>query len=184
MDPGINTTSPTRQPVDLFRKYGNQTIFSRIWNAGHALQRLGVPYLPKLLDVLCRVVFAADIPVRADIGRGVIFMHNGLGTAVHSKVVIRGPAIIFQNVTIGESMGSRPGTPVIGRDVVIGAGAVLIGPITVGDGCIIGANAVVLRDVPPGSIAVGAPAEVRQGNLRLVESHFYGEPLAELPSAA
>ena len=188
MDPRRVTAKRPSQlplPIDLVRRYRGQTYFTQIWALGHRLHRAGVPLLPKAIDIFCRVVFSADVTVRANIGDQVVFMHNGMGTAIHTKVVIEGPGIVFQNVTIGESMGLRPGTPSIGRKVVIGAGAVIIGPVTVGEGSIIGANAVVVRDVPPHSLAVGNPAEIRPVNRRLVDSHFdEPEASAETPQAA
>ena len=69
---------------------------------------------------------------------------------------------ISQGVTIGVLGGERDGVPRLGNDVYIGAGAKILGPVTIGDGAIVGANAVVLEDVPPGATAVGVPARIIQ----------------------
>jgi len=100
----------------------------------------------------------AEISPFATIGAGLCIMHS-TGIVIGPDVVIGTGLRIYQNVTIGD--GSRPGQPRIGDDVSIGAGACLLGPITVGDRVVIGANAVVTRDVPADSVATGAPATFR-----------------------
>ena len=77
------------------------------------------------------------------------------GIVIHPGVTIGPNCLIFQQVTIGVAHG---GVPVIGGHVDFGAGAKVLGPIVVGDHCAIGANAVLLEDLPAGSIAVGVPA--------------------------
>ena len=69
---------------------------------------------------------------------------------------------ISHGVTIGVLGGHRPGVPRLGNDVYVGAGAKILGPVTIGDGAIIGANAVVLKDVPAGATAVGVPARIKR----------------------
>ena len=89
-------------------------------------------------------------------------MHNGLGVVINRQTIFKGYAVIFQNVTLGDkAMGMRvegKEAPVIGNRVFIGAGACLLGNIDVGDNVIIGANAVVTKDVPSGHRALGNPA--------------------------
>lgn len=82
--------------------------------------------------------------------------HNGLGVVVHPNVIIGNNVTIRQNVTIGGRNGS--GLPIIMDNVEIGAGAVLLGDIIIGESARIGANAVVLTDTPPHHTAVGVPA--------------------------
>lgn len=87
-----------------------------------------------------------------------------MGCVVHSWAVIGENCRIFQNVTIGAKWPadhSPDGVPTIGDNVQIGAGAVLIGKIHIGNNCIVGANAVVTKDVPDNSIAVGVPARIK-----------------------
>jgi serine O-acetyltransferase len=88
-----------------------------------------------------------------EIGPG-LFIQHGFATIVNASRV-GANCWINQQVTIG--FKDRTGNPVIGDDVVVSAGAKVIGPVTVGDGSTIGANAVVVRDVPPGTTAVGVP---------------------------
>jgi serine O-acetyltransferase len=120
-----------------------------------ALSRRGVPILPRLMHRFC--MRSAQV----SIGEGVV-MQPGV-YIVHGQIVIDGlveigtGTVISPWVTIGLRGGSIQG-PVIGNDVHIGTGAKLIGPITVGSEALIGANAVVNRDVPTGVTAVGMPA--------------------------
>ena len=150
----------------------------RVWRVGNALSRRNVPVLPQLVRVLCQVLFHADVPPQARIPRGVVFMHNGLGTVVHSRVEFSGPAIVFHNVTIGNRHIADEGVPRIGSRVFIGAGAVIVGDIVVGDDCIIGANAVVMENVPEGHMAVGNPARIRPCREGLIAAMFDASPAA------
>jgi serine O-acetyltransferase len=82
------------------------------------------------------------------------------GIVIHPDAVIGPNCLIFQQVTIGQ--GSKPGAPVIEGHVDIGAGAKILGGIKIGEHSIIGANAVVVKDVPKYSVAVGVPAQARR----------------------
>jgi serine O-acetyltransferase len=108
---------------------------------------------------LTRLIFSCEISYRATISRDVKFPHHGLGVVIGDGVVVGARSKILQNVTLG-GRGSA-GVPRIGSDVLIGAGACILGDVTVGDGARIGANAVVLNDVPAGGLALGVPATVR-----------------------
>jgi len=81
----------------------------------------------------------------------------GLGIVIHANAKIGDRTLVRQNVTIG-TRHKGGAVPIVGCDVVIGAGAVLLEDITIGDGATIGANSVVLSNVPPGVTVVGAPA--------------------------
>ena len=105
------------------------------------------------------VVAGADIPLNGDLGGGLLIPHPN-GIVIHPKAVVGPNCLIFQQVTLGA--GSRPGFPHIGGHVDIGAGAKILGGVTIGDHAKIGANAVVLHDVPAGATAIGIPARVLQ----------------------
>ena len=100
-----------------------------------------------------------SVPAHAEIGPGFYIGHFG-NIIVHPDTVMGERCSISQGVTIGVLGGARAGVPRIGNDVYIGAGAKILGPVTIGDGATIGANAVVLEDVPAGCTAVGVPARV------------------------
>lgn len=95
----------------------------------------------------------------AKIGMDLHLIHSG-NIKVHPRTVIGDRCGIQQDVTLGTNMGKeRKGAPVIGNDVFIGAGAKILGPVSIGDGAIIGANSLVIKDVPPGATAIGVPAK-------------------------
>lgn len=108
-----------------------------------------------------RNVYGVELPYTVVLGRGVVFEHQG-AVVIHGCAAIGDGCIIRQDVTIGNRSLDRPSeAPVLGRGVNVGAGAKILGKVTVGDGAQIGANAVVLCDVPAGALAVGVPAVIR-----------------------
>lgn len=125
------------------------------YRAGHALARWGMLPVAYMLRARALSRTGAEINPLAVIGPGLNLVHPA-GVVIGPEVCIGARAWVFQGVTIGAS--HRPGQPSIGDDVVIGAGAKLLGGITVGDGARIGANAVVVKDVPAGASARGVPA--------------------------
>jgi serine O-acetyltransferase len=118
-----------------------------------------VPWLPRLLYIFNRIVFSVVLPPSAEVGRNVIFGYSGLAITVHKRARIGNNVTVGPNVTIGGRSGLIP-VPVIEDDVWIGAGACILGPVTIGRGAQIGANSVVLCDVPTGATAVGVPARI------------------------
>lgn len=108
------------------------------------------------------VVTGADVPLNCKIGGGLLIPHPN-GIVIHPDAEIGPNCLLFQQVTIGELRG---GVPRLGGHVDVGAGAKLLGPITIGDHAIIGANSVVVVDVPAGATAVGVPAQIVRGGVR------------------
>ena len=153
-------SEPRRQPqfADIFPSQSGAT---RLHGIGAALWRRGVPLLPRLVEAISLALFSADLPIRLQLPAGVFFMHNGVGTVVHADVRFRGPALVFHGVTLGHSYGSRPGVPEIGAHVLLGAGCSVLGGVRIGDFAIVGAGAVVTRDVPCGHAAYGNPARIK-----------------------
>ena len=107
-----------------------------------------------------QLLFASHIGTRASIGENCIFQHNGLGVVISDYAVIGRNCMIYQHVTIGVLKDGDTAAPIIEDGVVIGAGAVLLGGITIHQDAKVGAGAVVLHDVPKGMTAVGVPARV------------------------
>jgi serine O-acetyltransferase len=127
----------------------------------------GIPMIPQIYCILLRIIFAFDFKYTANIHPTVQFIHNGLGCVIHPNAKIDENCKIYQNVTLGgngkiiEGKAYNQGGPTLERNVTVFTGACVLGPITIGHDSIIGANAVVLIDVPPNSIAVGVPAIIK-----------------------
>jgi len=108
----------------------------------------------------CRNIYGIELPYSARVGRGVVIEHQG-AIVVHGNTVIGDGTIIRQGCTLGiRHLDRLDEAPVIGRNVNIGAGAVILGNVSIGDNASIGANSVVLADVPEGCLAVGVPARI------------------------
>jgi serine O-acetyltransferase len=129
-----------------------------VFRLSSLLCRLHIPVLPWILKTLNRILFSVVLPPSVVVGKNVLFGYQGLGIVIHKEVVIGSNVTICQNVTVGGRGG--PGVPIIEDDVFIGAGACVLGPVRIGNGARIGANAVVLTDIPPGAVAIGIPASV------------------------
>lgn len=108
---------------------------------------------------IMRVIFACDIPYKTKIGKGTVFPHHALGIVIHPYAIIGENCKIEQNVTIGGRSGITV-LPVIGNNVMIGAGALVLGPVKIGDNVQIGAGAVVVNDIPENCVVTGIPAKI------------------------
>lgn len=108
----------------------------------------------------CRNRYGIELPYTTKLGRRVVIEHQG-AIVIHGHSTIGDDCILRQGVTLGNKTLDRPfDAPTLGRRVNVGAGAKILGPVAIGDGASIGANAVVLKDVPAGAAAVGVPAKI------------------------
>jgi serine O-acetyltransferase len=128
--------------------------------AAHALREAGVPMLPRMLAYATRAITGIEIHPAAEIGRG-FFIDHGAGVVIGETALIGNRVTLYQGVTLGGT-GFQRGKrhPTLGDNVTVGSGAKLLGPIAVGDGAKIGANTVVVEDVPPGATVVGNPGHM------------------------
>lgn len=145
----------------------------------HRLWTLNVPLLPRMLSQLGRLFTGVEIHPGATIGHGV-FIDHGMGVVIGETAEIGDRCLLYQGVTLGGT-GKEHGKrhPTLAENVVVGAGAKVLGAITVGTNTRIGAGSVVLRDVEPDSTVVGIPGRViHQSGVRI-------DPLAhsQLPDA-
>jgi serine O-acetyltransferase len=123
----------------------------------HGLQEVGVPLLPRALSMASRSITGIEIHPAAKIGDD-FFVDHGMGVVVGETAEIGDNVTLYQGVTLGGTgfaTGKRH--PTVEDNVTIGSGAKLLGPITIGHGAKIGANSVVIHDVPPNSTVVGNP---------------------------
>lgn len=124
------------------------------------LWRHGLRWLARFLSHLARWFTGIEIHPGATIGRRV-FIDHGMGVVVGETAEIGDDCTLYHGVTLGgTSWNKGKRHPTLGEGVVIGAGAKILGPITLGAGAKIGCNAVVVKDVPPGATAVGIPARI------------------------
>lgn len=127
-------------------------IMLRLGQAAYPL----LPPLAAVLKYLNSVITGADIALAASIGPGLRLFHP-VGVVIGSECVVGARCTIMQGTTLGAGVG---GSPTLGDDVFVGAGAKVFGRLTIGDRSVIGANAVVIDPIAPDSFAAGAPARV------------------------
>jgi serine O-acetyltransferase len=135
----------------------------------HALDGAGVPLLPRSISTLSRALTGIEIHPSARIGEG-LFIDHGAGVVIGETAEIGHNVTLYQGVTLGGTgfaTGKRH--PTVQDNVTSGSGAKLLGPITIGHGAKIGANSVVITDVPPNSTVVGNPGHPVRVEGRRVE---------------
>ena len=128
-----------------------------LYRAKARLQSLGVPMLPMLAHRLAMAIAQVSIGDPVVVHPGIYLLHGQV--VIDGLVEISGDTVIGPFVTIGLIAGELVG-PTIGRGVRIGTGAKILGPLNIGPGAVIGANSVVLSDVPAAATAVGVPARI------------------------
>ncbi|MFB3880811.1 MAG: serine O-acetyltransferase [Armatimonadota bacterium] len=129
----------------------------------------------RLISELNRHFTGIEIHPAARIGRG-LFIDHGMGTVIGETTEIGDSVTLYQGVTLGGT-GKQTGKrhPTLGNNVIVGVGASILGAITVGDGALVGAGSVVLRDVPADSTVVGVPAHVvRERGVRVAVAAISG----------
>ena len=130
----------------------------RLWAHRHG--RL----VARLLSQISRSITGVEIHPGAQIGRR-FFIDHGMGVVIGETAEVGDDVLIYHGVTLGgRSMKRAKRHPTIGNNVTIGAGARILGPVHVGDRVQIGANSVVVKDIPAGAVAVGVPATIRFPN--------------------
>jgi serine O-acetyltransferase len=130
------------------------------YRISHRLKAMGVPFLPRAISQLARWLTGVEIHPSATIGTG-FFIDHGMGVVIGETAEIGDYVTLFQGVTLGgtgKERGKRH--PTLGNHVVVGAGAKILGGITIGDNVKIGANSVVLKNVAANSTVIGVPGRV------------------------
>ncbi|MDM5270766.1 serine O-acetyltransferase [Sulfurovum sp. zt1-1] len=152
-DPALHST------FELFFNYPGlwALLFHRL---AHSLYQKGLRFLPRFISAIGQFLTTVDIHPAAQIGRRV-FIDHGVGVVIGETAIIGDDVVIYQQVTLGGvSLNKGKRHPTVGDNVVIGAGAKVLGNITIGNGAKIGANSVVIKNVPEKATAVGIPARV------------------------
>ena len=141
-----------------------------LYRIAHRLLLLHIPLLPRIISQFARFLTGIEIHPGAHIGNG-LFIDHGMGVVVGETTMIGDNVTLYQGVTLGGT-GKEKGKrhPTIGNNVVIGTGAKVLGNITIGDNSYVGANAVVINDVPPNATVVGVPARITKQDGKKIDS--------------
>jgi serine O-acetyltransferase len=132
--------------------------------------------LARLLSQTVRAVTGVEIHPGAQLGRR-LFIDHGMGVVIGETAVVGDDVLLFHGVTLGgRSMSRGKRHPTLGDNVTVGAGAKVLGPVEIGSGAQIGANAVVITDVPADYIAVGIPAKIRPNPASLPNIGYADDP--------
>ena len=139
----------------LFTYGGVQALLAH--RVAHALHEAGLPFVPHAVANASRVLTGVEIHPAAQIGDA-LFIDHGAGVVIGETAEIGDNVTLYQGVTLGGTGFARGKRhPTVESDVVVGSGAKLLGPINVGEGSKVGANSVVIHDVPPRATVVGNP---------------------------
>lgn len=157
-----------RNPIEIFLLYSgiHAVAHHRI---AHFFYNIKLYFIARMISQISRFFTGIEIHPGAHIGKG-LFIDHGMGIVIGETTIIGDNCTLYQNVTLGgtgKDKGKRH--PTIGNNVMIGSGAKVLGPFTVGDNSKIAANAVVLSEVPEGSTCVGVPARVVRINNKKVD---------------
>lgn len=139
------------------------------YRVAHFFYRIHLFILARLISQIARLLTGIEIHPGARIGHG-LFIDHGMGVVIGETAIVGDNVLIYQGATLGGTgivKGKRH--PTVGNNVVIGAGAKVLGDITIGDNSYIGANAVVIKDVPPNSTVVGVPGRITKQDGKKIE---------------
>jgi len=139
------------------------------YQLAYVLHQYRIPILPQIINKLfIRLLFGCQVSLGAKIGKNVILCCGGLGIVIHRDSIIDENVYISPNVTVAGTT-NKVGAAKIGRNTVVSTGARLLGPVTIGQNCVIGANSVVISDIPDNSLVVGLPAKVIKSNIDILK---------------
>jgi len=131
-----------------------------LYRIAHFFWTLEMPFIPRYISDIARELTAIEIHPGADIGSD-FFIDHGAGVVIGETAEIGSNVTIYAGVVLGgTSIEKKKRHPTLGNNVVVGTGAKLLGPITIGDNVRIGANSVVVIDVPDNSVVVGVPGKI------------------------
>lgn len=130
------------------------------FRAAHFFYRIRLFFLARFISQAARWATGIEIHPGAQIGKG-LFIDHGMGVVIGETAIIGDNVLLYQGVTLGGTgLAHEKRHPTIGNNVVVGAGAKVLGNISIGDNTYIGANAVVIKDIPPNSTVVGVPGRI------------------------
>lgn len=173
IDNVLKNDPAARSSIEVFFLY--PTINALInYRIAHFFYEKRIFFLARLISQFARFLTGIEIHPGAKIGKGLIIDH-GMGVVIGETAEVGDNVLLYHGVTLGGT-GKEKGKrhPTLGNNVVIGAGAKILGPITIGDNCKVGANSVVLKNIPEGSTVVGIPGKIVQSkNPELINIEDY-----------
>jgi len=169
-DPAARTTTEVALAYPGVHAIWAYRVFHRMWRMP------GLRLLARLMSQATRAATGIEIHPGAQLGRR-LFMDHGMGIVIGETAVVGDDVVLFHGATLGgTSMTHGKRHPTLGDGVLVGAGAKVLGPVWIGDGAQIGANAVVVKDVPARTIAVGVPALVRARPATATPEDLFADP--------
>lgn len=140
-----------------------------LYRIAHQLWKWEIPIIPRWLSQTARFLTGVEIHPGAQIGKS-FFVDHGMGVVIGETAIVGDNVLLYQGATLGGT-GKETGKrhPTLGNNVVVGAGAKILGNITIGDSSYIGANAVVIKNVPPNSTVVGIPGRITKQEGRKID---------------
>ncbi len=131
-----------------------------LYRIAHFFWKMGMPFIPRYLSEIARELTGIEIHPGAEIGSD-FFIDHGTGCVIGETTIIGNNVTIFSGVVLGgTNIAPVKRHPTLGNNIVIGTGAKILGPVIIGDNVKIGANSVVVTDVPPNSVVVGVPGKI------------------------
>lgn len=145
----------------------------RLHALSHRLYLAGLRPLGTIIQGFSRITWGISLPASVEVGKDTSFANGGIGVVIHPRARIGSNCVISSCVSVG-CRSKHPDVPVIEDDCFIGTGAKILGPVRIGTGSIIGANSVVIDDVPPNSMVVGSPG-------RVIKQGIWARDYADMP---
>ncbi|MEG2868662.1 MAG: serine O-acetyltransferase EpsC [Terrisporobacter sp.] len=156
----MNNDPAARSKIEIFILYPSihALIFYRVSHFFYTKKRF---FISRLISQIGRLFTGIEIHPGAEIGEGILIDH-GMGVVIGETTIIGDRVTIYQGATLGATGNEKEFKrhPTLGDDIVIGSGAKILGPINIGSNSRVGANSVVLRDIPENSTVVGIPARI------------------------
>ena len=157
----LNNDPAARSKIEVFLLYPSVHALM-MYRVSHFFYNKKRFFIARAISQLSRFFTGIEIDPGAQIGMGTLIDH-GSGVVIGETSIIGDRVTIYQGATIGATGNEKnfKRHPTLGNDIVVGSGAKILGPVNIGDNCKVGANAVVLKDMPSNSTAVGIPAKIK-----------------------
>ena len=155
----FNKDPAARTLVEVLTSYpGIKAVL--LYRIAHFFWKLNVPYIPRYISDIARELTAIDIHPGAEIGTE-FFIDHGAGVVIGETAEVGNNVTFYSGVVLGgTNLEQKKRHPTLGNDIVVGTGAKILGPITIGNNVRVGANSVVVNDVPEHCVVVGVPAKI------------------------